>query len=195
MRTRARVLRLERACERRDRLLVGVLEEVPLAPLDLEQMTKVACVKEQLLLRCSILRGPERHAVETARETLDGREQLERAERLQEEGIGAARSPVDVTGAVRSGEENDLDIGGGRVLLQLATVGETTLAGHLDVEHDHVRMVALHMRRSLLGAPRLGDLHVDDLEGGPQESPESRIVIDEQEAQFVTPPLEWNPVR
>ncbi len=119
MRPRARVLCLERARERRDRLLVGVLKEVPLAPLDLEQMTKVSCVEEQLLLRCSILRGPERHAVQAAGQALDDREQLQRAERLQQEGISATGPPVDVAGALRSGEENDLDTGGGRVSFSL----------------------------------------------------------------------------
>ena len=89
VRPRPRVLRLERARERRDGFLVGLLEEVSLSPLDLEQMSEVARVEQQLLTRVRASRRSVRHAVEPARQPLDDGEQLERAERLQEECVGA----------------------------------------------------------------------------------------------------------
>src|SRR5262245_30002008 len=45
----ARVLRLERARKRGDRLVIGLLEQAPLPALELEQVAQVACIEQQLL--------------------------------------------------------------------------------------------------------------------------------------------------
>ena len=42
--------RLERTRERRDRVAVGLLDERPLPPLDLEQLPEILRVEEDLLL-------------------------------------------------------------------------------------------------------------------------------------------------
>src|SRR5438093_8347418 len=91
MRPRPRVLRLERAGEGRHRLHVRALQQLSLAPLDLQQMAKVACVEQQLLLRpgTSLLRGAERDPVEAAGQTVRDREKLQRTERLAQERVGA----------------------------------------------------------------------------------------------------------
>src|SRR5712691_9674762 len=91
MGARPGVLRLECAGEGRNGLEVGTLEQLPLATLDLEQVPEVARVEQQLLLRSGgpPLGRPERDAIETARETLRDGEELERAERLANEGVGA----------------------------------------------------------------------------------------------------------
>ena len=77
------ILRLERAGERGHRLVVGVLEQPPVAALELEQVAEIAGVEQQLLVRLSLAGGPERGRVQPGRHALDHRQQLERAERLQ----------------------------------------------------------------------------------------------------------------
>ena len=62
VRARARVLGLERARERRDGLLVGVLEQDALAALDLEQVPEVAGVEEELLPVLGLALGAGRAA-------------------------------------------------------------------------------------------------------------------------------------
>src|SRR5262249_61149909 len=89
VRPRPRVLRLERGGERGDGLVIGTLDQVTLAALDLEQMPEVARVEQELLLRLALLRRSERNPVQAAREPFHDRQQLERAERLAQERIGA----------------------------------------------------------------------------------------------------------
>src|ERR671935_89645 len=60
------VLRLEGGRERRDGLVIGALEQVPLATLDLEQVPKVSRVEKQLLLRLLLVGRAERDPVEPA---------------------------------------------------------------------------------------------------------------------------------
>ena len=60
VRARARVLRLERARERGDGVVVGGVEQRALLALDLEQVAKVARVEEQLLLGSHAARRPAR---------------------------------------------------------------------------------------------------------------------------------------
>ena len=90
------ILRLERAGERGHGLVVGVLQQPPLAALELEQVTEIAGVEQQLLVRLSLAGGPERGRVQPGRHALDHGQQLERAERLQEQRVGVrppARPP------------------------------------------------------------------------------------------------------
>ena len=46
---RARILRLERVCERGHGLAVGVLQQPPLGTLELDDAAQVACVDQKLL--------------------------------------------------------------------------------------------------------------------------------------------------
>ena len=96
----AEVLRLERAGERGHRLAVGPLQELPAAALDLEQAAQVVRVQQQLLVRLRRRAGAERPLVEPAGELLDDAEQLERAERLAQERVGA-RLPGRLLGLLR----------------------------------------------------------------------------------------------
>ena len=88
---RARVLRLERARERRDGLLVGLLDEECAGRARPRAGGGGRGVEDQLLGRSALAGGAERDAVEAAGEALDDGEQLERAERLDEERVGAGR--------------------------------------------------------------------------------------------------------
>jgi hypothetical protein len=180
----ARVLRLERARKRRDRLLVGLLEEDSLPPLDLEEMPEVARVEEELLLGPLLLRRPERDAVQAARKTLDDRQQLEWAERLADERIGACLSGLGLRPALGPGEEHDRDPARLDGRLELAAVLEPGHAGHRDVENDHVGLAPVDPGP---GGPHVGGLfHVDVpyLEGRAEKCAEPRIVVDKQKAHL-----------
>ena len=85
--TRARVASAD------DGLLVRLLEQLALPALDLDQVAEVARVQQQLLLaRPRAWPRGTGTPLKPAREPLDDREQLERAERLQHERVGAAAS-------------------------------------------------------------------------------------------------------
>src|SRR3954466_8192715 len=85
----AEVLRGEGAGERADRLLVGDLDQLPLAALELEQAAEVVGVEEQLLLGPLVGHQPEGPLEEAAGELLDERQEIERAERLLQERLRA----------------------------------------------------------------------------------------------------------
>jgi len=89
----ADVLRLECGRERRDGVAVRALQQRALALLELEQATQVVCVEQQLLVARSARNRAQRALVCAAREALDSREQLERAERLVQERV-RARVPL-----------------------------------------------------------------------------------------------------
>src|SRR5439155_21994458 len=90
MRPRPRVLRLERAREGRHCLHVGVLQQLALASLDLKEVTEIARVQQQLLLRpvAAFRRRAERDAVQTAGKPVRDGQELERTERLAYERVG-----------------------------------------------------------------------------------------------------------
>ncbi len=92
--SRARVLCLERARERRHSLLVRLLDEEPLSPLDLEEVAEVAGVEDQLLAGVTLSGRTEGDAVEPARQALDDGEELEWAEGLDEVGVRAGRRTI-----------------------------------------------------------------------------------------------------
>src|SRR6185437_5411095 len=124
---RAGVLRLERARERRHGLHVRALQQLPLTPLELEEVPKVPCVQKQLLLRAApaLLRRAEGNAVETAGETLRNREQLERAERLPHERVGAGAFRSGARSPARARQQNDRDIARRGIRLELCAQLET----------------------------------------------------------------------
>jgi hypothetical protein len=108
--SRAGVLRLERGRERGHRLAVSALEQAPLPTLDLEQVPEVTGVEEELLLRLLLSAGPVRGAMQPAGEALDDRQQLERAERLEHEGVRSDLARDQLVRDARAGEEHDRDV-------------------------------------------------------------------------------------
>src|SRR3954469_20291268 len=72
----AEVLCGEGAGERADRLLVGDLDQLPLAALELEEAAEVVGVQEQLLLGPLVGHQPERPLEEAAGELLDERQKI-----------------------------------------------------------------------------------------------------------------------
>ena len=165
VRARARVLRLERARERDDGVVVRGVEKRALLTLDLDQVAQVARVEQELLLRLGGPRAPQRHAVRAAGETLDDAEELERAERLAHELVGAR--PVEI-GALGAGQEHDGDVARLRVALQLRAVLDPVDARHEHVEHDHVRLARGDAARGHRGAVGLVELEIEDLERRPE---------------------------
>ena len=137
MLSRAGVLGSQGARESGDRLLVRALEQTTLGALELDEVAQVARVENELLFAGAALRAPHRSARRGAREAFDDTEQLERAERLQEQGVrtGGAGNVLHV---VHAGQQDDPDRARVGALLQLATERETVHAGHADVEHDHI---------------------------------------------------------
>src|ERR671930_986097 len=105
MGARARVLRLERARERRHGLLVRLLEQDALPALDFEQMAEVARVQLELLLHFPRPRRPEREGMHAAGEALDDGEQLERAEGFADERVRARLVCPRLRAPVRAGEK------------------------------------------------------------------------------------------
>ena len=182
---RARVLRLERARQRGDGLLVGVLQQRPLTPLDLKQVAEVARVEEELLL-VSLPLGRERrrHRLEAAGQALDDVEELEWAEGLPHVGVRGRRLAGEREVADRAREEDDGDALRHGVGLHAPAELEPAHPGHAHVEDDRVRAPQLDdVERSLRAR---GFLHLDvhDLERRAEQSTESVIVVNDQQAHW-----------
>jgi hypothetical protein len=161
MGTRARVLRLERAGERGDCVVIRSVEQRPLLALDLEEMTEVARVQQELLLRVDASRRTERHAVHSAGEALDDRQQLERAEGLFDQCVGARAVKIRELGA---GQEDDRNVPCLRRTPKRSRVLEPVDPRHENVEHDHVRLAGGDASSSHRRAVGLVELEVEDLE-------------------------------
>ena len=191
VRAGACVLALERARERRHRLQVRTLQQLPLSPFELEQMAEVAGVEEQLFLRAAgaFSRSTERHSVQAARQALGHGQQLERAERLPHERVGSDTLRGRARAAGRAGEQDDRDVAGLRVGLELRAQLEPGRAGHVHVEHDHVRPCGTNAPARRFGAVSFNDIDVRDFERRPQQRPETGIVVDQQDAQDSRPPF------
>jgi len=124
-------------------------------------VAKVARVQQQLLLRIGAARRPERHARKAARETLDDGEQLEGAEGLLDQRVGARAVQLR---EIRAGEKHDRDVPRLRIAPQRGAVLETVDAGHEDVEHDHVGLARGDPPRSHRSTVGLVELEIEDLE-------------------------------
>ena len=108
----AGVLPLECSRERGNRLEIRLLEQRALRSLDREQVPQVLRVEEQLL----VLAVPDdawtrrRQGRAVARQALDDRKQLERAERLVHERLRARALHAACLFGVRAGKEHDRDL-------------------------------------------------------------------------------------
>src|SRR6266545_379433 len=178
----AHVLRLEGVCKSGHRLVIRALDERALAALDVEQPAEILRVEDELFLRRRALRAG-RPLVEAACDPLDDVQQLERAKRLANEGVGARRARGLLGARVRAREEDDPDVARHRVALQLPTERDAVGAWHGDVEHDDVGCPRHDLLLRLGNALRLVDLDVDDLESRSEEDAKSRVVVDEEQAQ------------
>ena len=182
MRPGAGVLRLERARQRGHCLLVGALDERPLSAFHLEESPEILRVENELLLGMLAFL-PERSFVEAARDPLDRVQELERAERLAEEGIGVARRRLFLARALRSGEKDDADVGRHGIFLQLPAQSQPVHARQADVEDDDVRRPARDLVLRFLGGPGLVDLDVHHLEGRAEEDAQRGVVVDHEQPQ------------
>ena len=187
---RARVLRLQRAREGRDRLEVGALQQLALAALDLEHVSQVPRVEQQLLFGPStvFLRRAERNAGQTAGQPFGNGKQFERAERLAHEGVGSS-SLRCLGAALRAGQEDDRDVAGRRRRLQLGTELEPGRSRHVDVEDDHVRPGSTDLPARSDGILGFDHGDVGDLERRPQQGAKRRIVVYQQDPQRAVPPF------
>src|SRR6185503_2921291 len=79
---RTRVLGAERGRKRGDRLAVRTFEQAPLGALDLDEVTQVTRIEDELLLAGAVSRAAHRRRRAGACQALDDTEKLERAERL-----------------------------------------------------------------------------------------------------------------
>jgi hypothetical protein len=162
-------------------------------------VAEVLRVQEELLLR--VVRPPraKRNAVLLACEPLDGREQLERAERLADERVGAHLVRRLLGAAVGAGEQHDAETVVRVVGAQLAAEVEAASPGHANIEDDDVRLERANGLLGLGGARRLLDLHVEDFERRPEERPERSVVVHEQnshsQASVVGPGTRYRPAR
>ena len=115
MRSRAGVLRLERARKRSHRLRVRPLEQDALPALDLEQVTEVSGVELELLLDATRFARAKRERPEASGQPLDDREKLERAERLAQKSVGPRGLAVLLRSAIGAREQSDGDVARPRV--------------------------------------------------------------------------------
>ena len=187
LRVRARpgVLRLQRARERRDGLEVRALQKLALPALDLQHVSQVSRVEQQRLIGAprTLLRRPKGNAEQAACKSFRNSKQLERAERLEHEGVGADLLRLCAGAAVRAGQEHDRDLAGFRRGLQLGTELEPGRAGHVDVEHDHVRPGTADLPAGSGGVFGFDNCDVGNLERRLHQSAKCRIVVDEQDPQ------------
>ena len=192
MRTRARVLRLERAGERRHGLEIGALQQLALTALHFQHVPQIARIEEELLAGPAggvLLPRSERNAEQSARKSFRNRKQLERAERLEHEGIGAGLLRRCAGSALRAGQEHDRDVASRRCRLQLGTELEAGCPGHVDVEHDHVRPRVADLAPGTGGIFGFDNGDVGNLERRLQQSAKRRIVVDQQDPQGAAPPF------
>ena len=185
----AGVFRLERSRERRDGLVVGALEQVALAALDLEQMPEIARVEKQLLLGLALLRRAEGDSVQATGEPLDDRQQFEWAERLAQEGLCAGIDGGIGGATVRAAQDDDRDRLRRGVALELPAKGEPVHTGQVDVEDDRVRVPFPDRRQRARHVRGLLELDVDSVECCSKERSQSGIVINKQKTQGFTPYL------
>src|SRR5438874_5199969 len=146
-------------------------------------MPKVARVEQELLLRLALLRSPEGYSVEAAREPLDDRKQLQRAERLPQERVGAGLDRCVGGPALGAAQDDDRDLLCRAVALQLAAEGEAVHPRQVDVEHDRIRAGLLDRGERGRRVFCLLDLNVDSVERRSKQSSQSGIVIYEQKTQ------------
>src|SRR5690349_13368445 len=154
MGTCSEILCLERLREGPDRLLVRLLQQVALAALELEQAPQVVRVEEQLLLGPLVGHQREGALEQAAGELLDEAEQVERAEWLAQEGLGArARRLLLVRVAAR--EDDHRDVARLGLALERTAEEEAIDDRHRDVEDDHIGPVRSDAALSLGDAARL----------------------------------------
>ena len=179
MRPRSRVLRLEGARKCCDGLPVGLLEQEPLATLELEELPEVARVEKKLLVDRPVVDRTRRRRFDSAREPLDDRQECERAEGFPHERVGARLLARPLRAPVLPREEHDRDLARLRVLLHRSAESQAVHARHANVEDDDVRPACLHENGG--GGRSLGfvELHVHGLEGRAEECSQSRIVVDQ----------------
>jgi hypothetical protein len=190
VRARVRVLRLERLRERGDGLAVGLLDELPLAALDLEQVAQVAGVEQELLADVAgLARGAHRDAEAAPGDALGHAEELERAEGLREEGVGAGEVGRGERPALRAREQDDADVLRRRVVLQAPAVLEPGDPGHHHVEDDHVRPCGGDPLGGLGGIRRLVYLDLETLERRSEQFSQTGVVVDQQDSQVLLPTL------
>ena len=134
-------------------------------------MPQVARVEEQLCVRAAVAfpRRAERNAVQAAGEPLGDRQELERAERLEHDRVGARRLRCTVRIVVRARQEHDRDVACLRVVLELAAELEPVRARHLHVEDDHARVLLADLPPRTFGVLGDGDVDVRNLERRSQE--------------------------
>jgi hypothetical protein len=177
VRARDHVLRLERIRERDDGVAIRILEQPALAALDLEQVAQVARVEDELLVIVARMLRTKRNSEQAADETLDDREQLERAERFRQDGVRARLTRDDLVD--RPSEQNDGNRARAFVGLETAAEVDPALARHVHVEHDRVGDLALEERRRVRGILGLVDLDLERVEGCPKQGPQAGVVIHE----------------
>ena len=132
------VLGIERTRQRAHGLAVRALEQAPLPALELQKVTQVAGVEEQLLIREALSGRAVRGAVQSARQALDHREQLERAERLQHEGIRTDLARNRLVRLVGARQEDDRDVARRWRPLEDGAERHAVLTRHAHIEHDRV---------------------------------------------------------
>jgi hypothetical protein len=96
-----------------------------------------------------------------AGQPLDDREELERAERLAQDGVGARRAELRDVGAR---QEDHRDVSRLRIALEGGAVFDAVDARHQDVENDRVRFVCGDPARCHCCAVSLVELEIEHLE-------------------------------
>ena len=161
---------------------VGPLDVAPVTALDLEQAPHVTGVEQKLVVGQRLGGfGEQRRRRGTGR-SLDRSEQVERAERLAHDGSSAGIA-AGLLLEVAAGEQDDPDLAASGRTHELARQRDAVDAGQADVEHDDVGPRARDRLDRLFGARGLLDPLLDELERRPQQLPQRRVVVDDENLQ------------
>ena len=161
-----------------------------LGALELDDTAQVARIEQELRVVATVDRDlGQRVRPQPAGETLDEAEQLERAERLREVGIGAGIRGVSRHQVDETRQEHDRDRGSTQVGLERAAEVEPGLAGEPHVEDDHVGLLGGERGPCRRRRRCLVHVDLDIFERGPDQREQSRIVVYYQQAQATTPPI------
>jgi hypothetical protein len=163
--------------------VVRLLEQAPLPTLELQQIAQVPRVEQELLAGPALPAGAERHGVDPDGEPLHDREQLQRAERLQEQRVRADLLRRRLVRLVGARQEHDRDVLRRTRSLQPRAERRAVETRHAHVEHDCVRPRGGDSPLGGRGVRSLVDLDVHGLERRAQKRSKAGIVVDEQEAQ------------
>ena len=85
---------------------------------------------------------------------------------------------------IHDGEQDDRDVGSGRIFLQIVQDLPAIRAGHEDIQQDGLRLLFAGHAQTILSVARAGDLEFLRVEVLLQQVDRIGVIVDDQDALF-----------